>query len=157
MRRLAMAYLTVGGIGHLPWLHGTVASVVSVPCFLLLRAALPPGPLPALLLAAALLALSALALPAIRRCTPASDPDQRWIVIDEVIGTGVAILPVFLFPVAVTPYVVAGVTLFRFFDIAKPLGIGSIDRRKTPLSVILDDAAAGAYAMLCASALLTVL
>jgi phosphatidylglycerophosphatase A len=45
--------------------------------------------------------------------------------------------------------VMVGFLLFRVFDIWKPFGIRMIDRKHTPASVILDDVAAGAVALLC--------
>jgi phosphatidylglycerophosphatase A len=72
--------------------------------------------------------------------------DHPSIVIDEIIGMSVTLLPV-LFLARATPQVIAfGFLLFRFFDIAKPLGIRLIDRKNTEVSILLDDLIAGIYA-----------
>lgn len=67
--------------------------------------------------------------------------DPGKIVIDEVVGIWITILFIpFTWINLATAFVI-----FRIFDIAKPLGIKSIDKQKTPLSVMLDDVLAGVY------------
>lgn len=71
--------------------------------------------------------------------------DPQVVVIDEMVGYWIAMLPV-----AGTTHwawLLAGFGLFRLFDIAKPWPIGALDRRiGGGLGVMLDDAVAGFYA-----------
>lgn len=68
--------------------------------------------------------------------------DPSKVVIDETVGFWISI---FMLPVTWQNYLVAFV-LFRFFDIAKPLGIRNIDKMNNAHSVMLDDVAAGVMA-----------
>lgn len=68
--------------------------------------------------------------------------DSSKVVIDEVIGMFISMLFV---PVTV-PYLVAGLILFRFFDIAKPLGVRSMEKFSGGWGVMMDDVLAGIYA-----------
>jgi len=70
--------------------------------------------------------------------------DSYRIVIDEVAGM---CLTLFAIPVR-WQYVVIGLVLFRFFDIAKPLYIRRMERLGGGWGVMLDDVLAGVYANL---------
>ncbi len=81
------------------------------------------------------------------------DHDPSEIVIDEVAGQWIALLPVFygasMMGVSVTalwPGWIASFVLFRLFDITKPWIIGHADRRGDALGVMLDDIYAGIFA-----------
>ncbi len=81
------------------------------------------------------------------------DHDPGEIVIDEVAGMFVALLPVSLGAGhagagfwALWPGVVAAFVLFRLFDIRKPGPVGWADRRGDALGVMLDDVIAGIFA-----------
>lgn len=67
--------------------------------------------------------------------------DNKRVVIDEVLGMCVSLLllPINLFTLS------AGLILFRFFDIAKPLYIRRLENLKGGWGVMLDDLAAGIY------------
>ena len=68
--------------------------------------------------------------------------DPKQVVIDEMIGVWIAVLG---FPL--TGFnLIAGFVLFRFFDIAKPLGIRQLEDIKGGWGVMLDDVLAGVYA-----------
>lgn len=69
--------------------------------------------------------------------------DAGEVVIDEMAGM---FLTLVLIPVDMVLYGVA-FFVFRFFDIVKPFPIRTIDRQKTPFSVMLDDVVAGIYSM----------
>jgi len=83
------------------------------------------------------------------------DHDPSEIVIDEVVGQWIALLPVAiglshtgasfwtLWPGVVTAFVA-----FRAFDILKPGPVGWADRKEGPLGVMLDDVIAGVLAAL---------
>ena len=81
--------------------------------------------------------------------------DPSEIVIDEVAGQWIALLPVALgaaltgaAPTALYPGWIAAFLLFRLFDITKPWLVGWADRRNDPLGVMLDDVFAGIFAAL---------
>jgi phosphatidylglycerophosphatase A len=71
--------------------------------------------------------------------------DNSAIVIDEVAGVWIALIPAALY----TPYVVSAFLLFRFFDILKPWPVSWADK-KLPgaLGVMIDDIIAGIFAAL---------
>lgn len=81
------------------------------------------------------------------------DHDPGWIVIDEVVGQWIALLPVSigalhagLPPHHLWPGIVAAFVLFRLFDIWKPWIIGWADKRGDAVGVMLDDVWAGVFA-----------
>ena len=83
------------------------------------------------------------------------DKDPGWIVLDEVVGQWIALLPVSLGAtisgagiLALWPGVLAAFVWFRAFDIWKPGPVGWADRRGDALGVMLDDVIAGALAAL---------
>lgn len=79
--------------------------------------------------------------------------DPGWIVIDEVAGQWIALLPV-LFGAwragaevtALWPGLVVAFLAFRLFDIWKPGPIGTADARDDATGVMLDDVWAGVFA-----------
>ena len=74
-----------------------------------------------------------------------SEKDPQIVVIDEIAGLLVAMAAVPLRP----GYVVAGVVLFRLFDIMKPFPANRINDRMTGgAGIVLDDVVAGVYANL---------
>lgn len=85
-----------------------------------------------------------------------SSADPSHVVIDEVVGQWIALLPVLIgaahagVPVqALWPGWVAAFFLFRLFDIWKPGPIGWADRQPAPMGVMLDDVLAGIAAAIC--------
>ncbi len=72
---------------------------------------------------------------------PAWGKDSYRIVIDEVAGMGFTLM---LVPFA-WQYILTGLFLFRFFDIAKPLYIRRTEAWKGGWGVMMDDVAAGLY------------
>ena len=89
--------------------------------------------------------------------TASSDvKDPGWIVIDEVAGQWIALLPLSFgaahvgMPItALWPGWIAAFLLFRLFDIWKPGPVGWADRKGGPLGVMLDDVIAGVFAAIC--------
>jgi phosphatidylglycerophosphatase A len=69
--------------------------------------------------------------------------DASAIVIDEVVG--------YLVTVSLVPFswraAALGFVLFRLFDVTKPWPVSVLDRVKSAWGVMLDDVAAGIYAM----------
>lgn len=85
-----------------------------------------------------------------------ADHDPGWIVVDEVVGQWIALLPVAIgaFRVGLPPWelwpgLVSAFLLFRLFDITKPWLVGRADRRGDALGVMLDDVWAGIFAAVC--------
>ena len=73
--------------------------------------------------------------------------DAKEIVIDEVIGQWIALLPVFYLSALNWPLIVLAFVLFRIFDILKPWPICHFDRNvKGANGVMLDDIVAGIFA-----------
>ena len=68
--------------------------------------------------------------------------DARPIVIDEILGMGLALL---LVPKRIVYYVIAFV-LFRLFDIVKPFPARQAERLPSGWGVMADDLVAGVYA-----------
>ena len=82
--------------------------------------------------------------------------DPGWIVIDEVAGQWIALLPLSLGAAhvgmnitALWPGWISAFLLFRLFDIWKPGPVGWADRKGGPLGVMLDDVIAGLFAAIC--------
>jgi phosphatidylglycerophosphatase A len=76
--------------------------------------------------------------------TEIHDPSE--IVIDEVVGQWVAVLPLAIWPLDTGMsffYWALAFLIFRLLDIKKPGLIGWADRKDTAFSVILDDVIAG--------------
>ena len=72
--------------------------------------------------------------------------DPSEIVIDEVVGQWISVLPLAIWPIIHSEpffYWALAFLIFRILDIKKPSLIGWVDRKNTPLSVILDDVIAG--------------
>lgn len=126
------------GIGYVKG-GGTVAAVA---CCLVLYLACAGGPAlrpwPAGLLTAGLLALGTLAA---QRVEAHWGKDSYRVVIDEVAGMWVSML---LLPVT-GPRLLAGLVLFRFFDIVKPLLIRKMEQLPGGVGVMMDDVLAGLY------------
>lgn len=128
------------GIGYVGRGGGTVAAVACALGLYLTRAHEPSRQLvPAVLLTAGLLVVGTVAA---HRVEAAWGKDHQRVVIDEVAGMWLAMLFV---PITAAS-LLAGLVLFRFFDIRKPLGIRRLERLPGGLGVMLDDVLAGLYA-----------
>lgn len=81
--------------------------------------------------------------------------DSGMIVIDEVAGQWIALLPALHFSGFSPLWIGLSFLLFRIFDILKPWPVSVLDR-KVPggLGVMADDLAAGLYAALCITGVL---
>lgn len=153
MRRL---FLSALGAGYLRPAPGTWGSLAALPAA---WALVTFGGPTLLCLAIALTYIAGVA--AIKRdmqATGAHDPG--WIVIDEVVGQWIALLPVAFgawrvgLPVTMLwPGIVAGFLFFRLFDIWKPWLVGRADARDDAAGVMLDDVWAGLFAALVVIAL----
>lgn len=146
------AITTAGYVGLLRPAPGTWGSALAVGLAVALHAL---GGFPTLLLATLL--SFALGLWAVARDTAgAADPDRSEIVIDEVVGQWVTLLPfsglLWAHGIGGTilpwPGLLGGFLFFRLFDIWKPWPIRVFDRMKTPFGVMADDVVAGVFAAL---------
>ena len=145
----AQLLATIGGVGYLRPASGTWGSLVALPMAALLH--FIGGPL---LLSVAVVATFFLGLWATAQVTMGeADHDPAHVVVDEVAGQWVALLPLSFgawhvgAPIlALWPGWIAAFVLFRTFDILKPGPVGWADRRNTPLGVMLDDVIAGVFA-----------
>ena len=82
---------------------------------------------------------------AVRRLSPFWGSDPQKVVIDEMVGVWVPLLAV---PASDIWLALASFVLFRLFDILKPLGIRTLDRRKGAFYVMTDDILAGVYSLI---------
>lgn len=82
---------------------------------------------------------------AVRRLSPFWGSDPQKVVIDEMVGVWV---PLFAVPASDIWLALASFVLFRLFDILKPLGIRTLDRRKGAFYVMADDILAGVYSLI---------
>ncbi|ETX13072.1 phosphatidylglycerophosphatase [Roseivivax halodurans JCM 10272] len=143
---------TLFGVGHLRPAPGTWGSLAALPLFWVLHAL---GGV--VLVVIATLAVIVGGFYVVRAATEGSDEkDPGEIVIDEVAGQWVALLPVSYgaafagVPVlALWPGWVMGFAAFRLFDIWKPWLVGRADRLGGPGGVMLDDLIAGVFAAVC--------
>jgi phosphatidylglycerophosphatase A len=159
---LALAIATCG-VGYLPLAPGTWGSLVGIAIYMLVRGGamklffdLAEPQSHNLLqvyygvLAVELLAVSMLALvgtwAASRAEKLSGKKDPSKVVIDEVAGQFIALLPV---PFLVDPAwwsIIVAFGLFRFFDIVKPYPARKLENIKGGLGVMADDLIAGVYA-----------
>ncbi|KIN72326.1 phosphatidylglycerophosphatase A family protein [Sulfitobacter guttiformis] len=146
--KLARMIGTVLGVGYLRPAPGTWGSLVALPWGWLIHVI---GGLPLLVLA--IVAAFLKGWWATSKMTAGSDDhDPSEIVIDEVVGQWIALLPLSIaswrMGIDITvmwPGWIAAFVLFRLFDIWKPWIVGWADRRGDPLGVMLDDVFAGIF------------
>jgi phosphatidylglycerophosphatase A len=149
LHKLGLFIATGGGAGSLPVAPGTFGSVEGVALFAALSAAARSIGVGAAF-ELALLSIVALAITGLGiwsaelYCRHSGIKDPRNVVIDEIAGQIITLLPLAGAP-SVTG-VALGFLLFRAFDILKPFPARRLERLKGGLGVVLDDLMAGAYA-----------
>lgn len=144
--RWALFVLSVGGLGRLPLVPGTFGSLAGVGIALLI-----PAEAWHLGIGIGVLAASALTValgPAAARAAGRKDPQQ--VVMDEVAGM---LLTLLLVPAPSAMEAAFGFLFFRFFDIVKPPPGRWLERLPDGWGILLDDLAAGAYALAALTAL----
>ncbi|BBD08332.1 phosphatidylglycerophosphatase A [Desulfovibrio ferrophilus] len=138
--RIATAFATLGPIGHLPagpgtW--GSAAALITAP-FLFM----PFSPVTRSIILIALFVLGSLA--ATRAEVVLGKKDPGCVIIDEVLGQWLTLLPFSILP---TWQILAGFIFFRLFDIAKPFPIRRSEKwLPAGWGVMIDDVVAGLYA-----------
>jgi phosphatidylglycerophosphatase A len=135
---------TFFGIGRLRPGPGTWAAAVTTLAWAALSAALAPSlRTPATILAVVLVVL--IGIPsATRLARHTGIKDPQFVVIDEVAGQLVALIAV---PITWKSFL-AGFILFRAFDILKPPPVRQLEAIPEGAGIVLDDVAAGLYALL---------
>jgi len=151
-RRLLASCVGLGRLGVAP---GTWGSVPAVAVFVVARSVIDSGPAVVLVMAALAAAASIcclVAAPTVVALTGQKDP--REVVLDELAGQAVALLPAGLLPAsqAWTAAILA-FALFRLFDIAKPWPIRKLETLRGGWGILADDLAAG----VCAAVVLILL
>jgi phosphatidylglycerophosphatase A len=149
MKTLAQIIGTVMGVGYLKPAPGTWGSLVALPWAWLLHVI---GGFPLLLLGCVVGFFKGWWATKVM-IEGQEDHDPSEIVVDELVGQWIAILPLSLsawnMGVPITtfwPGWIAAFALFRLFDITKIGPIGWADRRGDALGVMLDDVIAGVFA-----------
>ena len=131
---------TACGAGFWPWGPGTAGAVLGTLVWLGLWSVLEFAVLE-VVVAVLVVVFTLLGTWATARLMPYWGDDPSRVVIDEVVGVWVALLMASDWVTAVV-----ALLLFRVFDILKPFGIRSLDRRRGAFWVMADDLLAGLYA-----------
>lgn len=149
MSRAVACFLGVGFLRPAPGTWGSFAALILA--FAILEVA-GPWAFAAAVAAAVVAAFWSIAA-LVRELGSPGPHDPAWVVIDEVAGQGIALLPVAFgaamsdaAPTDLWPGWVAAFLLFRLFDVWKPGPVGWADRRPGVAGVVLDDVFAGIMA-----------
>ena len=126
-------------MGKIPFMPGTFGSLVAIPAGYLCTYLPVYGKWSVFAL---IFLIGTYAAERYSTITGIEDPGS--VVIDEVAGLLLFYIIFTLKPV----YIIAGFRLFRFFDILKPFPVSFFDNIKNGLGIMLDDIAAGLYAVL---------
>ncbi len=136
---------TVLGVGFSPLAPGTAGSIFALLIFLIF-----PNNLAAYLFGIIILfflgvwAATKTEIEYIKKFGREKGHDPQIVVIDEVVGMLIALIAI----PATWPWVVAGFTLFRIFDITKIYPINITQRIPGGWGIMLDDVLAGIFANL---------
>ena len=135
---------TFFGIGRLHPGPGTWGSVATVLLWAAVTRALPPA-LRTPIAGALALFITMIGIPAATRVARATGgKDPQFVVIDEVAGQLIALVAV---PLAWKTFL-AGLILFRAFDIIKPPPVRQLEKLPEGTGIVLDDVAAGIFAFI---------
>src|SRR5271169_4058158 len=139
----ATLVVTFFGIGRIKPGPGTWASVATILVWALITTRIPPDSRTwSTIIAAAFVTL--VGIPAATRVSRAAAvKDPQFVVIDEVAGQLVALIAV---PLAWKTFL-AGLILFRVFDILKPFPIRRLEHLPEGTGIVVDDLGAGVYAL----------
>jgi phosphatidylglycerophosphatase A len=135
---------TFFGIGRLRPGPGTWGSAATVVVWAAVAHELPPALRTPVAIALAVL-VTLIGIPAATRVARASaTKDPQFVVIDEVAGQLIALIAV---PLAWKTFL-AGLILFRALDIVKPPPVRQLERLPEGTGIVLDDVAAGIFALI---------
>lgn len=140
--RVILAFCRVEPAGLSPIMPGTCGSLAGM---VLAPFLFMPLPLPGRLAVLAMLFLAG-SIACTRAAQLLGRKDPGEVVIDEVLGQWLTCLP--FASLGVWEYV-AAFALFRLFDITKPWPVRALEKIPGGTGIMLDDAAAGVYAMIC--------
>jgi phosphatidylglycerophosphatase A len=141
---------TFFGIGRVNPGPGTWASAATVVLWAAVAYELPPSLRTPVAITLAVL-VTLVGIPAATLVARASGgKDPQFVVIDEVAGQLIALIAV---PLAWKTFL-AGLILFRAFDIVKPPPVRQLERLPEGIGIVLDDVAAGIFALLAVHLLL---
>jgi phosphatidylglycerophosphatase A len=130
-------------VGRLRPGPGTWGSAAAMLLWAALAYALPQPIRTPVVLALAIV-VTLIGIPAATRVSRAcATKDPQFVVIDEVAGQLVALIAV---PLAWKTFL-AGFILFRVFDITKPPPVRQLEKLPEGTGIVLDDVAAGIYAL----------
>lgn len=123
---------------------GTYGSVAAVLVWFVIARHVPQHWLPLITLGMAV-AATAVGIPAATRVARESGrKDPQIVVIDEVAGQWLALT----FCLPAMPFAMIGLLCFRLFDIWKPPPIRRLEKLPAGVGIVVDDLAAGVYALL---------
>lgn len=139
------------GSGLLPFAPGTMGSILAlVPIYFILQTG------NYYIIPAFVIITSLLTLWVSKACEEAWGEDPGKLVMDEWAGQALTFSSILLVGDikldALT--IIAGFTLFRLFDILKPLGINKLQKYHGGMGILLDDLLAGLYALICLKTLI---
>ena len=141
--RWATLIATFFGVGRLKPGPGTWGSAATVLLWALASSQIPASSRTWATIAAAV-AITLIGIPAATRVARASGlKDPQFVVIDEVAGQLVTLIAV---PLAWKTFL-AGLILFRVFDILKPPPVRQLESLPEGTGIVVDDLAAGLYAL----------
>lgn len=129
------------GAGFWPWGPGTAGAVVATLLWGALSQILD-GPTLQIVTVLLIVMFTLWGTWATARLMPYWGEDPSRVVVDEMVGVWIPLLAANNWWQALLALV-----LFRFFDIVKPLGIRSLDRRHGAFWVMADDLLAGIYSL----------
>ena len=145
------------GVGFLPLIPGTFGSLASVGIFLLFTQIATSISLFAVVLLFTITVTFVGIWAASRTEELSGRKDPGKVVVDEVAGQMLALLPLTLFNLQPTVRgVMVSFILFRLFDIFKPYPAGRFERLKGGYGIMCDDLVAGAYAAVITSTIILV-
>ena len=145
--RLARLIVTFFYVGHTKIAPGSIASLVTTMIFYLFAKHLISYLFIIIILITTFLAFFAISVYTYKLI----EKDRSEIVIDEVIGQSIALLPLLLFEQTNPPQLfmcMISLLFFRFFDIVKPYPIYKFDKMNNTFGVIFDDILAGVFSAL---------
>lgn len=135
--RICVAITTLFGLGYAPFFGGTIASVVAVAVFLIVKSKIYFA---IIFIVATILSF----LLCSRAEKIFQEKDSKKIIIDDFCGM---CLPLLFIPYDIR-FVAAAFFLFRVFDAFKVPPIDKIERFKGAIGVVGDDLAAGVYSLI---------
>lgn len=134
---------SLGGIGLIPYAPGTFGSIFGCITFVLISHFVN------MLIPTIIIVILSIWI-CEKVSKDLSEKDHKSIVIDELAGIWVALLPVIYFASSQNEritYAILALVFFRFFDILKPFPVSYIDQKyKNGFGIVFDDIIAGILA-----------